>query len=135
MRKKVLSILFAGAIILGAGRISQAAPTYFLTGLGYLSGESFYSSAWGLNDSGQVVGESWSALGVEAFLWSPGSGMTGLGDLPGGGFSSWATGINNSGQVVGGSNGGSGDEAFLWEPGGGMTGLGTSRKTETEFLS
>ena len=63
-----------------------------------------YSMAWGVSDTGDVVGE-WDGLGV---LWREDS-MVHLGTLEGG----WsiARDVNNIGQVVGESDG----LAFLWQ--------------------
>jgi len=86
-----------------------------MTDLGTLAGE-FQSNAYGINDSGQVVGGSSVTIGTggPAFLWQSGV-MTNLGTLPGGGDYSDARGINNAGQVVGASNSATGDRAFLWQ--------------------
>ena len=86
--------------------------------LGTLPGGS-YSLAKGIDNAGQVVGESRG----HAFLYSSGT-MTDLGTLPGG-LDSYATGINNAGQVVGYSDTASGPgHAFLYSNGA-MTDLGT----------
>ena len=98
---------------------------YVCTDLGTLGGGN--SRAYGINDAGQVVGQSYTASGEErAFLWQAGV-MTDLGTL--GGDYSEACAINNAGQVVGQSNNGAfGDyyrcDAFLWQYGV-MTDLGT----------
>ncbi|MXS83739.1 PEP-CTERM sorting domain-containing protein [Nitrosomonas oligotropha] len=97
-----------------------------IKGLGTLGGA--YSEAFGINDSGQVVGWANTASGSRhAFITGPsGAGMTDLGTL--GGSSSWAFGINDSGQVVGSSYLGNifNQHAFITGPNGnGMTDLGT----------
>ena len=88
------------------------------------------SSAVAINDSGQVVGSSWSITSSggrtrrvdHAFLWSDGT-MRNLGTL--GGKSSDAADINDSGEVVGASQTRSGRwHAFLWTRGK-MIDLGT----------
>lgn len=85
-----------------------------ITDLGTLSG---YSLAYGINDHGQVVGNSdW-----HAFLWEDGA-MTDLGTL--GGLHSEARAINDSGQIVGSAY--TADEkrrAFIWQDGE-MTSIG-----------
>ena len=72
-----------------------------ITSLGSLG--SHYNYAWGINNSGQIVGES----GSHAFLWENES--DGMIDL---GIGS-AVAINDAGQIVGGSGG----TACLWENG------------------
>ena len=64
-----------------------------MTGLGVTPG-SFDSAAYGINDEGQIAGQS----GTHAFLWASGV-MTDLGVPPG--FSNaQAVAINNSGQMA-----------------------------------
>jgi probable HAF family extracellular repeat protein len=88
--------------------------------LGLLHPSDGYSTANGINNSGQVVGVS----GDFAFLWLPGSGMQDLGNL--GGIGAIAYGINNLGEVVGSSN--TTDQsthAFFWTSSGWMQDIGT----------
>src|SRR4051812_30684197 len=87
------------------------AQQYEVVDLGTLGGAS--SQAYGINQSGKVVGAAAVASGaLHAFLYSNGS-MTDLGTL-GGGTSSIAKAINDSGVVVGVANNTS---AFRWEAG------------------
>ncbi len=72
-----------------------------MRGLGTLPGGGT-SIASGINDRGQVVGNSETVAGEDirhAFLWEDGE-MTDLGTLPGG-TESIATAINDRGQIVG----------------------------------
>jgi probable HAF family extracellular repeat protein len=73
-----------------------------MTDLGTLGGSG--SAAYGINDQGQVVGESGTSSGsLRPFLWQEGV-MTDLNSLVSNG-SGWtllnATAINNGGQIVG----------------------------------
>lgn len=72
-----------------------------LTDLGTLGGN--YSYAYGLNDSGQIVGISFAAneANTRAFVWRNGA-MTDLGTL--GGASSQAYAINNANAIAGVAN-------------------------------
>ena len=86
--------------------------------LGTLPGGD-YSAAFGINDSGTVVGTSNTATGMHAFTWTSGQGLQDLGTLPGTNASA-AFSINNPGQIVGSS----GVHAALWS-GGAIQDLGT----------
>ncbi|NLF08581.1 MAG: DUF3466 family protein [Pirellulaceae bacterium] len=94
---------------------------------GELSGYPVHK-AWGINDGGQVVGETsvqvYSPSSTLAFISSGGT-MTSLGTL-GAGTKSYAYAINNSGQVVGSSttDGSSNTRAFIWDGTNGMQSLG-----------
>lgn len=73
-----------------------------------------------INNLGHVAGTGNSDNGIEAFLWTPETGIVLLGDLPIGGFHSEARGMNDLGQVVGHSS----QRAFIWDAAGGMKYIG-----------
>lgn len=87
-----------------------------MTDLGTLGGSDSYSYGLGINDAGQIVGES-SPAGLSpshAFLWQNGV-MSDLGTL---GETSTANAINSTGQVVGVSQApGSPSFAVRWQNG------------------
>jgi len=94
-----------------------------MTDLGALGGQ--LSVAYGINDSGQLVGYVAMVNGsgpTYAFLYSDGI-MTLISTLAESSFSSEATAINNSGQIVGGSV--NNTVAFLYTPGTGITNIAT----------
>jgi probable HAF family extracellular repeat protein len=93
--------------------------------LGTLGGGD-YSSAFGINDSGLVVGNSNTATGLRAFSWTASGGMHDLGALPGA-VDSQAYGVNNAGQVAGAS----GSHAVIFTNGG-IQDLGTLGGTTSE---
>jgi probable HAF family extracellular repeat protein len=104
---------------------STAYASWSITDIGTLGGS--ISQAFGINDSGQVVGSSTTSEGnSHAFVYSNGQ-IADIGTL--GGASSTAYSINNSGQIVGssltapGTNGAIFGTAFLYS-GGQMTDLG-----------
>jgi probable HAF family extracellular repeat protein len=89
--------------------------------LGVLPGHTD-SEALGINDAGQVIGESHddrSAGNGRAFLWTTTGGMQTLTGLPN--ISSRAFGINNAGQVVGDIEP---ELAYLWSSTDGWQTLG-----------
>jgi len=121
--------MLVGCVCLPVAARAQPAPSFH--GLGDLPGGEFRSSATAISaDGGVVVGQSRSASGFEAFLWTPEGGMIGLGELPGGSFRSEAEAVSADGSVVVGSSisgvsGRSGIyEAFRWTAEDGMIGLG-----------
>lgn len=104
--------------------VSRSIPQPQITNLGALDWPyNANSTAYDINNSGQIVGESRSELAQRrAFLWQNGV-MTNLGVL--GGAYSYAKVINERGQVIGNSATAAGqDHAFFWA-GGSMTDVGT----------
>lgn len=85
--------------------------------LGTLGGIYQHSAATGINDAGQVVGWSETALTVDhAFLWTQGSGMQDLGTPNGN--ASYATAINTIGTVAGYTQDIAGaEQPWVWESG------------------
>jgi probable HAF family extracellular repeat protein len=94
-----------------ASAAAPEAPAYRVTDLGTLPGASD-STAMGVNDRGDVVGQS----GAHAVLWHNGR-IVDLGTL--GGSYSAAVDVNARGDVVGYSQvaDGAGDHAFIWRRG------------------
>ena len=136
-RSKVHGFILEAALLAGLGFVTHAAAqqeaSYFIDlssrtaiNLGSLGGSRTIARA--LNDSGQVVGESYTAGGeLRAFITGPnGVGMRDLGTLGGNNYSR-AYGINDAGQVVGESYTDGGEpHAFITGPDGvGMRDLGT----------
>ena len=96
MKVSVIAMTLVGLLIgVGTGRVNASGYTF--TDLGALGGS--YSEANGINDFGQVVGNSYTFgnSAVHATIWN-GTTPTDLGTLGG---SSFGYGINNSGAVVG----------------------------------
>jgi probable HAF family extracellular repeat protein len=118
--KKIAGIVLGLLIMAGT---AHALPDYYsIVDLGTLGGNS--SSAYAINDSGQIVGRSRNLANNEThpFLYENGV-MISLGIL--GGIDGAAYAINDSGQIVGYSHNSSyRDHAFLYENGV-MTDLGT----------
>jgi probable HAF family extracellular repeat protein len=105
------SLTLVGALVLllaSTATASPAPPHYSITDLGTLGGAQSVGN--GINDAGQVVGNSTLANGSQhAFLWSAGT-MQDLG-APAGGQSN-AYRVNNFGAAVGQANG-----AVVWDHG------------------
>jgi len=125
-----------------AGSVSTITPQYVYTtqGFTYANGQIqdlgtlpgfIGSTANGINNAGQVVGDLIDANGEShAFLETNGT-MQDLGTLPGDLYSE-ATGINNLGEVIGDSDGMYDQQSFVYNPATGvMTALGGSDVAES----
>jgi probable HAF family extracellular repeat protein len=104
----------------GGGRPSGGRPAraFFLTrgGLEDIAdphGGTNYSTAFGINANGEVVGSANGAVAVRAFRSVRTGGTQDLGTLPGDNASQ-AFAINDRGDVVGYSSGATGVRAALW---------------------
>ncbi len=111
-----------------------------LVALGHLGAQAFSEAQAISADGSVVVGYDDAGLvnptdafnRVEAYRWSPSSGMVGLGDLPGGVFNSQAHFVSSDGNVVVGHSNVAFDdnagifqeEAFRWTAQTGIQGLG-----------
>jgi probable HAF family extracellular repeat protein len=131
-RYGILAVAAAGILILAGGGRPQPAedpPSWFLP-LGDLTGGAVRSLAHDVSADGTVVvGESDSAPGTEAFVWTRDDGMRGLSSFSGGEFHSVATGVSGDGAVVVGysqseSSAPTGFEAFRWTEGSVLESLG-----------
>jgi probable HAF family extracellular repeat protein len=97
MKKNTLKIVLVIALSGLALSANATLPTYTFTDLGTLGGISSWANA--INNSGQIVGYSWTAdRTVHATMWN-GAVATDLGAL--GGDFSVANDVNDAGQVVG----------------------------------
>lgn len=127
MLERERSFFTAGVLLAAwiAGGLARA-QNYTITDLGSLEGPSGTSVAYGVNDAGQVVGQSSVSGGdVRPFLWDAGNGMQDLGSL--GGHMGWATDVDSQGRVVGQSDytpSAFQSHAFAWS-GSILTDLGT----------
>ncbi|MFO0972309.1 MAG: PEP-CTERM sorting domain-containing protein [Phycisphaerae bacterium] len=71
-----------------------------------------------------VVGDVNTAMGLEAFRWTPATGTIGLGDFPGGNFQSEARGVSADGNIIVGYGVvDAGGQGFMWTEASGMIGL------------
>ena len=114
--RRLFSLLLSLPLMMA---VARAQVLYDITDLGTLGGAESY--ALGINDSGQVVGNSFVSRydQLYAFTWSASTGMVNLGSL--GYPPSIAHAINNRGQVVGMAQTlGQPLDAFLWTQGKGL---------------
>ena len=117
-----------GLVLILAG-LAQGWDRYQVIDLGTLGGDE--SWAYGINDNGQIVGQSQKSSSVyHAFLWESGTGMKDI-YIPGTSMTG-ASDINNAGQVVGplGIGGAPAiNKAYRWSESEGITYLAPSLST------
>jgi probable HAF family extracellular repeat protein len=110
-----------------ASVLSRSSTTAAATTIADLGLNAVFSLARGVNNRGQVVGNTFQRRDGEgpgrAFLWERGQ-VTDLGTLGGPVVAAEAFGVNDRGQVVGASSAAQATHAFLWERGT-MRDLGT----------
>jgi probable HAF family extracellular repeat protein len=121
------------ATILATGTVANghADPAYVIQDLGALRANQGISQAYGINNSGHVVGAGPGGSGT-SWIWDQHNGMRGLEGFPGGDGNSRATAINNAGEVVGFAEieidqGSFITQAFFWTAEGGtqpLSGIG-----------
>lgn len=123
MLRNIFLLVLAVALFVSIGPQGFAQQSYTVTDLGTLGGTS--SQAWAINNSGQIVGQSFTnnsgSSERHAFSYKNGV-MQDLGTL-GGPFSD-AFGVNDAGQVVGRSEGSQGIESPFLFANNQMTNLG-----------
>ena len=83
-----------------------------------------YSSATGINDTGEITGSSNTEAAILPFIWTEKGGLQRLPVLPGD-TCGQAVAINKHGDIAAYSSGSNGARAFLWSRKGGVRNLGT----------
>jgi probable HAF family extracellular repeat protein len=97
VKTKTLGVVALCLLCVGIASAANAI-TYTLTELNPLPGDNS-SNAYGINNAGQVVGQSYPTVGSKAVIWNGGT-PTALSPLPSG-TTSVGLGINDAAQVVG----------------------------------
>ena len=120
-----------GSTVVGQGNSASGYEAFvwrngIMLGLGDLPGSTFTSTPYNLSaDGNTIVGYGFSAAnGLEAWRWTPWTGMVGLGDLPGGSFISYAYGVSADGSIVVGTGHDGDTKAFRWTQATGIVPLG-----------
>lgn len=139
MKNLKLTLLTCLTLSCASGAMAQHQHAFIwdstngMTDLGTLGGDT--SNAFGINDSGQVVGYSYLADNVtyHAFIWSAATGMVDLGTDNAVNSRAWA--INSAGDVVGDNDyaGIKSQLPFYWSPGGGFVLIGANLQRGYNF--
>jgi probable HAF family extracellular repeat protein len=96
--KRYLCSLIALGLVVGVTGRAMAQPSYTFSTLDVPGSSYAFTSAFGINVSGQIVGEYADAVGAHGFLYDQGSFTTVA--VPGS-HGTHPRGINASGQIVG----------------------------------
>src|SRR5215467_646140 len=94
---RIASLLLFGMVVFGGVQTAVADVQYSFTTIDVPG--AINTQAFGINDSGQIVGFFDDALGGHGFVLDTGGNFTTI-DVPGA-SSTRAFGINDSGQIVG----------------------------------
>jgi probable HAF family extracellular repeat protein len=94
---RIATVLLFGIVVFGSVETAFADNAYTFTRFDVPG--STVTCAFGINDSGQIVGALYDGTTYHGFLYSGGSFTTI--DVPGATGNTAANGINNSGQIVG----------------------------------
>jgi uncharacterized membrane protein len=127
MRNPILRfVMTVTCLVLGSAPFQDQAEGYTFTSID-LPGATF-TSATGINNGGQIVGNYEDVTGSHGFLDSGGS-FTSI-NVPGA-TDTYVSGINNGGQIVGNYDDATGSHGFL-DSGGRFTPIKVPGATDTE---
>lgn len=123
----IRTVICGGALALGLSSCALAAlPTPSFQLIGDLPGGAVYSEVRGISPSGKyLVGESTSAQGTQAIIWTIDGGLQPIGTLSGGISQSTAWGVSDNGIAVGQGSFTVGNRAMRWTGSGNIVSLGT----------
>src|SRR6516225_10187359 len=123
LRRYAFRIALSAFLLQGIAPNVRAGPLLYriidLGGLGGVSSTGFVSEGFGVNSSGQVVGDSVLSNGTDLSAFRTGPGGQPMNNL--GGSSSTAYAINDSGQSAGESTFAGNLRAFRTDPNGSIT--------------
>jgi hypothetical protein len=95
---RIVTLATFAMVVFGGMETAFANPSYSFTTID-VPGASFFTSALGINSSGQIVGGFGDATGTHGYFLDVGGRFTTI-DVPGAALT-LAVGINDSGQIVG----------------------------------
>jgi probable HAF family extracellular repeat protein len=125
---RIVQLAMFAMAVCGGVETASADPTYSFTAITVPGAVT--STAFGINDSGQIVGSFNDGSGFQGFVDTGGSFTTI--DVPGA-VQTYAYGINNSGQIVGYFQDTTTDHGYL-DTGGNFTTIDVPGEIATEAL-